>query len=72
MVQLLRDRVLMLSEIHYHLKQAQHRVKMNTDRKRLRPYRQHSVFRRCSHKLSPRFAGPFTIIRKIGEVEYET
>lgn len=81
----LRERDVMLSEIRYHLQQAQDRMKLNAYRKRrelqfqvgdlvylgLRPYRQQSVLSRCSHKLRPRFAGPFLVIRKVGEAAYE-
>jgi hypothetical protein len=35
---------------------------------RLQPYRQSSVAYRRSLKLAPRFYGPFTILRKVGEV----
>lgn len=83
--QLLRERDVMLSEIRYHLQQAQDRMKLNAYRKRrelqfqvgdlvylgLRPYRQQSVLSRCSHKLRPRFAGPFLVIRKVCEAAYE-
>jgi len=37
---------------------------------RLQPYKQQSVTSRASHKLSPRFFGPFQILAKIGEVAY--
>lgn len=37
----------------------------------LREYRQHSVQRRPSSKLSKRFFGPFRILRRIGAVAYE-
>jgi ribosomal protein L21E len=35
---------------------------------RLQPSRQSSVAYRRSLKLAPRFYGPFTILRKVGEV----
>lgn len=38
---------------------------------KLRPYRQHIVLSRSSHKMSPRYAGIFVIIKRIGEVAYE-
>ncbi|XP_058788145.1 uncharacterized protein LOC131662390 [Vicia villosa] len=38
---------------------------------RLKQYRQISVHKRDSQKLSPRFFGPFRVLRSIGEVSYE-
>ena len=38
---------------------------------RLQPYKQQSVTYRASHKLSPRFFGPFQILKRIGEVAYK-
>lgn len=37
---------------------------------RLQPYKQQFVAYRDSHKLSPRFFGPFKIIQRVGEVAY--
>ena len=37
---------------------------------RLQPYKQQSVAYRASHKLSPRFFGPFKIIQRVGPVAY--
>src|SRR4051794_7430076 len=37
---------------------------------RLQPYRQSSVHRRVSNKLSKRYYGPFKILRCIGKVAY--
>ena len=38
---------------------------------RLQPYKQQSVAYRASHKLSPKFFGPFQILERIGEVDYK-
>ena len=38
---------------------------------KLQPYRQGSLVTRRALKLSPRFHGPFTVMRKVGEVAYE-
>ncbi|KAL6515928.1 hypothetical protein OROGR_019233 [Orobanche gracilis] len=38
---------------------------------KLRSYRQISVRKSDSHKLAPRYYGPFTILRRVGSVAYE-
>lgn len=38
---------------------------------RLQPYRQKSLAKRINEKLSPRYFGPYTIVRKVGPVSYE-
>ncbi|CAM8963646.1 unnamed protein product [Rhodiola kirilowii] len=38
---------------------------------KLQPYRQHSLKTRISHKLSPRFYGPFRITDRVGAVAYK-
>ena len=37
---------------------------------RIKPYKQQFVAYRASHKLSPRFFGPFKIIQRVGKVAY--
>ncbi|XP_068657856.1 uncharacterized protein [Aristolochia californica] len=37
---------------------------------RLRQYRQHSLTGPGRHKLSPKYFGPFAIIRRVGQVAY--
>lgn len=85
MGQLLLDCESMLTEIKFHLHQAQEQMKLNYDRKRrelnfsegdfvylkLRPYKQHSLLSRTVHKLSPRFDCPLKVLRKVGEIAYE-
>ena len=37
---------------------------------RLQPYKQASIKRGGKHKLSPKFYGPYKILRRVGEVAY--
>jgi hypothetical protein len=83
--EVLRNREQILSILHHNLQQAQQRMKKYADIKRternfevgqkvylrLQPYRQMTVAHRRSLKLAPRFYGPFSIVRKVGEVAYE-
>jgi len=83
--ELLRTREQIFCLLQHNLHQAQQRMKRYADLHRsdrvfevgqlvylrLQPYRQHSVVARKSLKLSPRFYGPFPILRRIGEVAYE-
>ena len=82
--QQLIERDAMLSELRQHLHRAQQRMKAQVDTKRWditfevgdpvllkpRPYRQWYLARRAIEKLSPRFYGPFTILAKVGPVDY--
>ncbi|PKA66820.1 putative mitochondrial protein [Apostasia shenzhenica] len=75
----------MLRVIKNHLHQAINRMKVQADKHRrerelqvgdfayvkLQPYRQHSLARRKSYKLSPRFFGPFEVLAKVGKVAYK-
>jgi len=83
--ELLRTREQIFSLLQHNMHQAQQHVKQyaNLHRSdkvlgvgqlvylRLQPYRQHFVVARKSLKLSPRFYGPFPILRMVGEVAYE-
>jgi len=83
--EVLRTRQQILTLLQHNLQHAQQRMKRYSDLKRtersfevgqmvylrLQPYKQSSVAARRNLKLSPRFYGPFSIIRKIGAVAYE-
>nr|KYP43838.1 Retrotransposable element Tf2 [Cajanus cajan] len=81
---ILQEHKVILSVVKYHLHRARQRMKIEADKHRLdahftvgdwvwvrlQPYRQTTVHRRSSQKLSKRFYGPFRIRQRIGMVAY--
>ncbi|XP_062166950.1 uncharacterized protein LOC133873232 [Alnus glutinosa] len=55
-----------------HLKRTERELKLGQGvYLRLQPYRQTPIAHRRALKLSPRFYGPFRVLRKVGKVAYE-
>lgn len=82
--ELLVERDVLLRRLKENLTIARHRMEMKANRKRrevefepgskvfvkLQPYRQITLAKRLSNKLSKRYYGPFEVVERIGKVAY--
>ena len=74
-----------IAALKHNLVQAQNAMKLQADQHRsnrvfevgdwvylrLQPYKQQSIAHKASHKLSPRFYGPFQVLQRIGVATYK-
>ena len=81
----LHSRQELIAVLRHNLVQAQNAMKLQADKHRsnrvfevgdwvylrLQPFKQQSLAHRASHKLSPRFYGPFQVLQRIGAAAYK-
>nr|ACY01928.1 hypothetical protein [Beta vulgaris] len=81
----LLDRDATLDELKFHLLEAQNSMKIQEDKHRravhfepgamvylkIQPYRHQSLAKKRNEKLAPRFYGPFSVLKRIGQVAYQ-
>jgi hypothetical protein len=66
-----RSKVFHIKEGFANLKRSERTLVGQQVYLRLQPYRQNSMVTKRALKLSPRFYGPFIVLRKIGSIAYE-